>query len=586
MSTGGEREEREIRADLDRARHLTWAADEGAAKDLLLALIRRIEDIDRDDLLLQVYTQLGEIYLTRSAFIGAQECLLRINECLAIYNEKRAGDKPDLAAKVTMSPAEVERMVWRYSRAAKFLGAGLHAAHGDHESAEAALTELIAQGHEGGFPDLADEYRYLLTLARIWCATALCDDDMYVQSLPLWQDVIEVIDGPGDGTEQTDYLRVTGGLGYARFCIETGRLAEAEPWLRRTGACAEARQWELATARTQLERGAASWSAKNYMETERLVFGAYPVIAKHERAHDVSRSWLYFGLTRFAVGMLEAADESWGHAERHWRELGKPLHIHRILLQRSWVDMFCGRYAEALERVAQARELLESSPRSSWLQRARLDDHLGTIWRADALADMNFDGAVDPTQSMEEATKRHAQALGVIRAEADTPQYRSAMRKLEKAADLKVPAALAVDSVRYSIDDAEARLRWAKGISAPILAGAFAVAHEWGNDELLSELIEYHSARGAFSAESHEQDAAALTGAVVAPASEVDFDEMAIAAAGPASQGGPSLTRLGPLPPLRMQPGALPILAGYRSLARERYERDVTADETAWSTWP
>ena len=47
-----------------------------------------------------------------------------------------------------------------------------------------------------------------------------------------------------------------GGIGYARFCIETGRLDEAEPWLRRVGARAEARGWELATARTQLERGA------------------------------------------------------------------------------------------------------------------------------------------------------------------------------------------------------------------------------------------------------------------------------------------------------------------------------------------
>ena len=75
------------------------------------------------------------------------------------------------------------------------------------------------------------------------------------------------------------------------------------------------------------------------------------------------------------------------------------------------------------------------------------------------------------------------------------------MTKLEQAAELKVPAALAVDSVRYSIADADARSRWATSISAPILAGAFAVAWEWENTELISELVEYHSARGTFNAE-------------------------------------------------------------------------------------
>ncbi len=111
----------------------------------------------------------------------------------------------------------------------------------------------------------------------------------------------------------------------------------------------------------------------------------------------------------------------------------------------------------------EARDLLDSWPRHSWLQYARLDDHLGSIWRADALA--------DPA---------------------------NAAAKLEQAADLKVPAALAVDSVRHAMTDADARMRWATSVSARILAGAFAVAWDWGNTELVSELVEYHSARGSF----------------------------------------------------------------------------------------
>ncbi len=313
---------------------------------------------------------------------------------------------------VRMSDAEVAQMICRYSRRAQFLETGLAAAQGDHEGAETALMVLGDADSDGDFPALADEYAYLLTYARILCATALCDDDLHVQSVPLWDQVLGAIDrasGPARAaTESDDFLRVVAATAYGRFCVETGRLPEAQPWLRRAGARAQANGWELATARTQLERAAASWSAGDKVTSERLVSEAYPVIARYARAHDVSRCWLYLGLTRLAHGALEAADQCWEHAERHWRELGKPLHIHRILLQRSWIDIFRGRFAEAVELIAQARECLDSSPRSSWLQYAQLDNHLGTVWRADALTDLGFDAAGDPSETWEEAQARQA----------------------------------------------------------------------------------------------------------------------------------------------------------------------------------
>ena len=103
------------------------------------------------------------------------------------------------------------------------------------------------------------------------------------------------------------------------------------------------------------------------------------------------------------------------------------------------------------------------------------------------------------------------------------------MGKLERAAELKVPAALAVDSVRYSIADADARSRWAASVSAPMLASAFAVAWEWENTELISELVEYHSARGTFSTEPQPRGAGewavtATAPALVDTAVESDFD--------------------------------------------------------------
>ena len=569
-----------ISGELARARGLAFAADETAARDLLLSLIPQIEREDRDDLMLEVLAQLGDIYLARGANDGVQESIRRIRDCVTIYSEIAAG-APDAAARARLSEAEIAHMIGRYTRRAQFLQTGLAAALGDHDGAAAALQQLSAPGQD--FPELADEHAYLIAHARILCANALCDDDLHTRSLPLWEEVLDAVDSPGDG-ELADHLLVTAATAYGRFCVQTGRLSEAEPWLRRAGARAERNGWELATATTQLERAASCWSVGDHASTEQLVSQAYPVIARYARAHDVARCWLYLGLTKMASGALEGADECFAHAEQQWRDLGKPLHLHRILLQRSWIPIFWSRFGQAVEMIAEARELLDSSPRSSWLQYAQLDNHLGTVWRADGLADLGFDSSGDPDETLEETEARQAEGLGILRGEVGTPEYFRGLTKLEQAAELKVPAALAVDSVRYSIADADARARWASRISAPILAGAFAVAWEWENTELISELVEYHSARGTFNAEPQRSPVGEWGSAATAPVL-IEVGE-ALAAAGPPVQGTGSLTRLGPLPPLQMQPGSAPIMSHYRALALQRYGRAVTAAEPAWSTWP
>ncbi|MET0475715.1 MAG: hypothetical protein ABW001_13880, partial [Mycobacterium sp.] len=355
---------------------------------------------------------------------------------------------------------------------------------------------------------------------------------------------------------------------------------------RRAGARAEARGWELHTARTQLERGAASWSAGDRVSTEARMYEAYPVIAQYARANDVSRCWLFFGLTRMSAGGLKVADECWENAERHWRELGKPLHIHRILLQRSWIAIFRGRFAEAFDMVTQARDCLDSSPRSSWLAYARLDDHLGNVWRAEALAELGFDGIANQSDDWEAAEARYQAGSGQTRAAPGTPRYVAAMEKLRRAAELKVPASLAVDSVRYSVADAEARAQWAGCISAPMLAGAFAVAWESEDSDLISQLVEYHSARGTFSAADASPDSADWSTVATLAAPIADVEELALVAAGPPISDGTGLTRLGPLPPLQMDPTTGPVLDHYRDLALQRYGQCVTAAESAWATWP
>jgi tetratricopeptide (TPR) repeat protein len=574
-----------IPGDLERARHLAFADDETAAKELLLALMPQVELADRDDQMLEVLAQLGELYLVRTAYDGVREAVRRIRDCLGTYSSILDGTAtPEVVAHSRLNDAEARHMTCRYSRRAQFLEAGLAAAMGDHDGAAAAISRL--DGMDSEFADLSDEFDYLKTYGRLVCATALCDDDMYVRSGPLWQRVVDDIGEVSVGSEAADRLWVNGALGYARFCIETGRREEAEPWLRRAGARADARGWELATARTQLERATASWTIGDHLSTEHLVTEAYKVIHRYARANDVSRCWLYMGLTRLAAGGLQAADQCWEYAERHWRELGKPLHIHRILLQRSWIAILRGRYQDAIDMVEQARSCLDASPRSSWLAYARLDDHLGTVWRADALADLGFDGAGDPDEDWTEAEARYRKSLGVTSAETGSPKHRSGLAKLAKAAELKVPAALAVDSVRYSIADVEARSQWAACVSARLLAGAFAVAWESENHELVGALVEYHSARGTFSTDLPADGGIEFSRVATAPAPMVDADELAMVAGGPSVGHGRSLTRLGPLPPLQMDPTGGPLLAEYRELARQRYGQHVTAAEAPWSTWP
>lgn len=560
-----------ILGELQRARQLILAAKEEQAKDVLLAVLPEIERDQRDDLALEAFALLGELYLNRTAYDGTEECVRRIEQTLAGYAQAAPGSDHD-------------RMTARYRMRAQFLRVGLAAAHGEHEQ---AATELDALGDDDcvhRFPELTADRRQLAALAGVLCASALADDDLHARAAALWRNIIPVIDELAEPSDAADQLLVAGGLAYGRFCVETGRLAEGEQWLHRAGARAERRDWKLYGARAELEMAAASWVRGDHQTTERLVGGAYPVIAEGNRAHDVSRSWLYFGLTRLGVGMLEAADESWSHAERHWREINKPLHIHRILLQRSWISVFRGRFAEAVELVAQARELLDGWPRSSWLQYARLDDHLGNIWRADALADMGFDGISEPTEDYQATEARQAASLGVLHVEPGSDAHRSAMTKLERAAELKIPAALAVDSVRYSMLDAESRWRWGAHVSGRMLAGAFSVAWEWENTQLLSELIEYHSARGTFAHEPLDQ-ASTWDGAVATTVVADTAAEEALAAAGE-SVDALTLTTLGPLPPVQMDPTCAPILERYRQLAQTRYGQVVTSEGPVWTTWP
>ncbi len=152
-----------IPGELECARRLIFAADEVAAQDLLLSITPQIVQADRDDFMLEVFAQLGEIYLVRGANDGAREFPRRIRDCVAIYSGIAAGLMPKAAAQVRMSGAEVAQMICRYWRRAQFLETGLAAAEGDHEGAETALNALSDVNSGEEFPAFADEHAFLLT---------------------------------------------------------------------------------------------------------------------------------------------------------------------------------------------------------------------------------------------------------------------------------------------------------------------------------------------------------------------------------------------------------------------------------------
>ena len=601
-----------VSGDLERARDLAWADDHAAARDLLLSLMPRIEQLDRDDLMLEVFAQLGAIYLARGAHDGVVECVRRIRDCVGIYSEILAGNMPEAAAQVTMSFDEMTQMVRRYTGRADLLDIGHAAARGHHDEAAKRLANLTDNAVGTSDPD--PDRQFLVAHARMLCAIALGDVDEHVAAAPLWeigledlQTVRRTAPEPGSPTSSdswsrpgsvgVDRLQVDAGIGHGRFCVQTGRLEEAGSYLRRAGALASQRGWPLASARSELERAALAWARSDHADTERLVQAAYPVLATYAVAHDVSRCWLYLGLTRMAAGELQAADHCWEQAQRHWDELDKPLHRHRIILQRSWIPVFRGQFDRAREMVGQARMLLDATTHATWLHYARIDDLMGSIWRAEALADMGFDGVGDPLADWISVEARVAASKGITTAAEGSAGDLVAQPKFEQAAALKIPAALAVDSVRHSMPDAAARSRWARSVSAPMMAGAFAVAWEWDNTSLVAEMIEYVSARGTFGLDPTVAGVAGGEWALTATGSTplhavvdegVDADngeDRAVAAGATTTAFTGGLTRLGPLPPLQMDRGAGEILAEYRRMVAERYGREITSDEPMWPTW-
>ena len=337
---------------------------------------------------------------------------------------------------------------------------------GDHEGAAAALGPSTTWRGRAELRRSRRRARLSAAPTPASCApTALCDDDLHVRSVPLWQNVIDAHRGTGR-RQRVDRQPAGARRHRVRQVLhrDRGRLAEAEPWLRRAGARAEAREWELATARTRLERATASWAAGRPGDHR----GAGPRGLPGDRRVCPRQR-------RVAMLAVLRADQDVGRrAPGRRRVLG----ARRTALARARKAAAHPPYSacsaagsrssavatqDAVDMVAQARDCLDASPRSSWLAYARLDDHLGigVAGRRARRPRLRRRGSARTRTGL---TPRPATAprTGVTRAEPGSrPVPHARWTSWQRAAELKVPAALAVDSVRYSITDAEARAQWA-----------------------------------------------------------------------------------------------------------------------------
>ena len=201
-----------------------------------------------------------------------------------------------------------------------------------------------------------------------------------MQSVPFWEKVIDTIDRSHDGSEFDDYLLVLGATSYGRFCIETAGCPKPNRGCDGGSPCRSPRMGlgNGENAIRACDSGVGGGRSRAGPEPRsRGLSGDRRELA----AHDVSRCWLYFGLIALSIEKLDDADERFGNAERHWREIEKPLHIHRILLQRSWVDIFRGDFDAARSARKRRENCSIRGHDTAGCSTPASHDHIGSIWR-------------------------------------------------------------------------------------------------------------------------------------------------------------------------------------------------------------
>ncbi|RJO76858.1 hypothetical protein D5S18_11605 [Nocardia panacis] len=147
------------------------------------------------------------------------------------------------------------------------------------------------------------------------------------------------------------------------------------------------------------------------------------------------------------------------------------------------------------------------------------------------------------------------------------------------AVDLAVPAALAIDAVRYTMPSGRQRDRWHREIADPALRLAFRLAHRCGDVELLTDLIATRCAGTTLHVDRTEHAASLRIplDMVEPPPPRSSAPPLGSALAAVAAGAGFPVP---PPPRLAIAPDGHIALAAYITAAEQRYGRAIRSDRT------
>lgn len=216
-------------------------------------------------------------------------------------------------------------------------------------------------------------------------------------------------------------------------------------------------------AGSTLNLGSALLAMQSHAEARNCYLAArqaYSELGEHAERAGCDQN---LGLVDFELGDYAQAGKRFRAALKTFIELGLDAEAAACEHSLGGIDFASGRYLSARQHYASARVLHSTD---SWVELASVDI-------ADGLCLVSLADASEMFGRLAEATDAFREALGLL-----------------------VPAALALDSVRFQLGSTPARQSWAEFRVADGMNVALLVAHHLGDTDLLAELIESSRAFG------------------------------------------------------------------------------------------
>ncbi|MGO4615303.1 tetratricopeptide repeat protein [Nocardia sp. 2YAB30] len=330
---------------------------------------------------------------------------------------------------------------------------------GELDAAQAALEQARAL--------LADNTDTDLGVLRVACLLSLTAVALHGQN---WAYAAEL------GTESLDAaMRFAPQLAghplvnLAATYFETGRRDLAVDFARQALAAFEVAGDRNAVAETEQNLATMLVRGERYDEAEQPLRSSQEYFERAGLGYRAGVGLETMGFLAEGRGDLEVAQDFYRRSLAYFVESGAVLDAADLHMRLSTVAFKTGRLAECEELLAAA--FAAYAERGLGLHCAQLD-----FWHATLL-----EGAIAATES-------------------------PTTEMLTQAVQLVVPAALAIDAVRYTLPNGSQREQWNRRIADPAMRLAFRFAHLSGNGLLLADLIETQCAGTTLNIDRSQRD--------------------------------------------------------------------------------